>query len=316
MKTFINIRTLFVFTSMLLVGAFSMPLRALEIGIYEPPHGGNFRFHLIQGSGTDTLIDVVIPDGCDAICKANKVSAEINAKLGPKYSKVNPTGGILHPTITIDDTTTTLVKQFDGTGERTAFFKPLNDAKKEKKITKIAVDYHLFEGEILNGIDQNGIESVFQSSFGYGNIVAAAIFSFSDLSGNTIDALLTDTYNGFLADLTAADSANLSLDLINDEINFIFPDWESSGFVDTFTSDTNAYASMSLGTTTIPEPSLLSLMAIAAIALGLATKRSGKQKNRRPTTISIVNRCTLSNRPIIFSEAILHNRADSRELLL
>lgn len=142
---------------------------------------------------------------------------------------------------------------------------------------KVAVvDFHTFSPGVLAGTDQNGGESQFQSSFGFNGIVADSNLLFSELSGNTIDDLLADTYNSFLADLPANVLSNLVLDLANDEITFAFPDLATNGFVQNFTSDTNAYASQGL-TGTIPEPSTLSL---ALLALLTVSFRLAKGKRR------------------------------------
>lgn len=272
MKNFIGKRLSGFGLLALLFSSASWSVHANDINIYQPEHGGNFRLHLMDAAGKDTLIDVVLNGNETAEQKANIVSAEINRIFNNQtFSRVNPGGGLLHPTIEVDSSITTFRYAWDGTGERHRFTKHADNSNTQtNKETMIAVDYHLFDGVMLDGVDQNGQESIFQASFGFDNVVADASFRFGDLSGNTIDALLIDTYHAFLADLPSMYQGNLSLDLLNDEINFVFPDWSAAGFVETFTSDTNAYASMSMGTNTIPEPSLIHLLSIAAIGMRLA----------------------------------------------
>lgn len=132
------------------------------------------------------------------------------------------------------------------------------------------VDY---EG-VLAGIDANGDESVFQSSFGFDGLIANASLTFSTLSGSTIDDLLIDTFDEFLTDLPMSLTTNLKLDLVNDQITFLWPTQESNYFVTNFTSDITTAAS--LGMTSIPEPPTIFLLIIGfpilvGLKLGLVT---------------------------------------------
>ncbi len=142
------------------------------------------------------------------------------------------------------------------------------------------LDFHLFTDSVLAGIDQDGLESQFQASLGFDGIFADASFNFSDLSGNTIDALLTDTYNNLLADLPISYQPNLSLDLGNDAIDFMFPSTASEGFVENFTSDINAFSTASLS---VPEPSMWGLFAVGAAGFGFIRKN---RNSKKPTAVS------------------------------
>ena len=146
------------------------------------------------------------------------------------------------------------------------------------KVTTATLDFHLFGGSVLAGTSLDGFESQFQSSLGFDGIVADASFSFSGLNGNTIEALLTATYNSLLADLPADYWSSLSLDLTNEAINFVFPDSASNLFVDNFTSDANGYATLSLNTV-IPEPATWSLCLLWAAGLAFADRRSRRQSH-------------------------------------
>lgn len=153
----------------------------------------------------------------------------------------------------------------------------LDETHEKDKIAGITpkagtIDFHLFAGSVLTGIDQDGLESQFQATLGFDGILADAFFNFGDLSGNTIDDLLTDTYNSLLTDLPIAYQSNLSLDLSNDIIGFIFPTSATIGFVENFTSDINAYTTESLAT--VPEPPILSLLSIGTISLVLMRRRA------------------------------------------
>lgn len=138
------------------------------------------------------------------------------------------------------------------------------------------LDFHLSTDSVLAGVDQNGLESQFQASLGFDGIFADAIFNFSDLSGNTIDALLTDTYNNLLADLPITYQPNLSLDLANDAIDFMFPSTASEGFVENFTSDVNAFSTASLS---VPEPSMWGLFAVGAAGFGFIRKNRNSRNS-------------------------------------
>lgn len=142
------------------------------------------------------------------------------------------------------------------------------------------LDFHLFTDSALAGIDQDGLESQFQASLGFDGIFAEAVFNFSDLSGNTIDALLADTYNNLLADLPIIYQPNLSLDLGNDAIDFMFPSTASEGFVENFTSDVNAFSTASLS---VPEPSMWGLFAVGAAGFGFIRKN---RNSKKPTAAS------------------------------
>lgn len=141
------------------------------------------------------------------------------------------------------------------------------------------LDFHLFTGSVLAGIDQDGLESQFQAALGFDGIFADASFNFSELSGDTIDALLTDAYNNLLADLPTTYQPNLSLDLPNSLIAFIFPNTASEGFVENFTSDVNAY---STGSLSVPEPSMLGLLAVGAVGFGFMRRSRNPKKSDIP----------------------------------
>lgn len=273
MKRFFEKKCAELFVAVLLLSALPMSAFAQttssQLTIYNAPHGGNSQFNVFDGplGGTKHHINSVLTGPTSAHDKALLTISLINAEL----MRVAATLGAetaTTSTINLDSTVKGFEYRYDGTGERHNYSKFSTPPTTPPKKTKATVDFHGFSSELLSGVDENGNESVFQTSFGFDGFVVDASFNFSDLTGNTIDDLLTDTFNAFLADLLPIYATNLSLDLFNNEINFEFPDADAAGFVDTYTSDTNTYASLGLVTSTVPEPSVLSLLLISAIAFG------------------------------------------------
>lgn len=265
----------------------------MTIPIFQPTTGGNERWHIIDEKGNDHLIDLVIdltPSGLpiDARTKAELVRNEINRVFKRTVARLPDDSTAPNATvIELPDTYGWLFSTaHDGTHERhRATISQISTGPGNTQAIA-TIDYHLFGGELLAGVDQVGLESQFQSSFGFDGILADASFRYGDLSGNTVDALLTDTYNAFLADLPVAYAANLSLDLLNDEINFALPSWQSTGFVDNFTSDANAFATIGLGTT-IPVSSTISLLAVSAVGFRFVRIK------RRGTTSAVISKSSL-----------------------
>jgi hypothetical protein len=158
----------------------------------------------------------------------------------------------------------------DNTGEKENFWGP---KPKEGRMS-----FHVPDDSAPAGIDWDGLESQFQASLGFDDVLVDVSLNFSDLSGNTINDLLTDIYNGLLAGLPVAYAPNLSLDLSNGAIMFMFPIGVSQGFVENFTSDVNVLSGLSLEV--LPEPSMLSLLAISAVGFGYM--RRSRRNSKTP----------------------------------
>lgn len=275
------------FASALLLSVFSLSAQAsnpLSITVTSPKDTGEVTWGIIhEEKDGDTTKTVTVPvkinlvkgeSPADKVAKIVKAvndadtSGSVDPITGKKKDQIYQAhASILDPgKVIFSDSIKGVEHSTDSTYE--------NDRIELGYLPKKATfDFHLFVAGVLAGTDNDGAESQFQSSLGFDGIVADANFNYSDLSGNTVDALLMDTYNAFLADLPVAYQSDLSLDLLNDEINFNFSPGAGNVFVQNFTSDSNAYASFGLEKI-IPEPSLLNLLAIAAIGLGI-TKRSG-----------------------------------------
>lgn len=288
MKKIIGNRGATLFVSVLL-STFSLSVQAsnpLTITVTSPKATGEVTWDIIHeekdGNTTKTVsvpVKINLVKGESLADKVAKIVTAVNAadtsgtvdpKTGKKKDQIyQAKASILDPgKVIFSESIKAVAHSTDSTYE--------NDRIELSYLPKKATfDFHLFAGGILAGTDNDDVESQFQSSFGFDGIVADASFNYSDLSGNTIDALLTDTYNAFLADLPVAYQPDLSLDLLNDEITFEFLPSMGNVFVQNFTSGSNAYASFGLEKV-IPEPSLSSLLAIAAIGLGV-TQRRGKR---------------------------------------
>ena len=145
-------------------------------------------------------------------------------------------------------------------------------ATTEFNATGAIIDYH----GTLSGVDPNGLPSIFQASFGFDGLVVDANLTFGMATGNTIDALLANVFQQFSDDLTGLPLlSNLVLDLANERITFAFPSGQSNYFVQNFTSDISADATM--GISTVPEPELLAMLLAGLGLLGIVARRRTKE---------------------------------------
>jgi len=121
------------------------------------------------------------------------------------------------------------------------------------------------------GLDINGDESVFTASFGYDGLTVSDTIDYDNLTGTSIDDVLTDFYDSFLSQLpTQLDSA-LSLDLPDDQILFQFPNNETNYFVNIATTDAGVEEAGGIADDT-PEPGTILLAAGAVAALAVRTR--------------------------------------------
>lgn len=271
---------------------FTVPTQAqdhiIDIPIFQPTTGGNERWHLSDRQGKDHLIDLVIdlvpstdpldPPGTMVPISARKKAELVRDEINKVFNKTVATLAAGSTEIQLTEDVQGMKTAHDGTHERHKAVITRDAGGSQKAVAEAIIDFHLFDGTVLAGLDHLGNESQFQSSFGFGGIMADASFSYGELSGNTVDDLLTDTYNALLADLSIEFANNLSLDLLSDEITFLLPNWQSSVFVDNFTSDNNAFASIGLSSSIVAIPSTLSLLGISLIVMGFSRKKRVKIK--------------------------------------
>lgn len=135
----------------------------------------------------------------------------------------------------------------------------------------------------LSGVDLDGNQSQFFASFGFNDglndYVATSNFPFSDIPDNTIDSLLTLTYDNLFASLPPAFKSDLVLDLDADEISYTFSSNIVSAFVETQSTDTGGGYSQEIEIKT-PEPtSTLSLLSLGLLGGGVTLKRKLKSSN-------------------------------------
>ena len=141
------------------------------------------------------------------------------------------------------------------------------------KNTKLQLDFH----EGISGVDFDGFESIFQSSFGSSGFFADSELTFGMLSGITISDLLTDTFNELLLDLPQSLQPNLSLDLDNELITFLITDDVDDAFVMNNSTDTMTEITFGLISPSVPEPSsILSLLALGTLGAASTLKRKLK----------------------------------------
>lgn len=261
---------IFIFCLAFIIGMFTFSASAegiIEITPGTPLRDGTSTWTIyLQGQAVDIQIQVKKTDTAED--KARKIAIALDNLHRQRGLPSMLDGTVTNPngTITISLTSNVqrVLRHSDTTGERDTIVASASPQKG-------TFDIHLITGSVLAGVDQDGLESQFQASFGFNGIMANANFNFSDLSGNTIDALLTDTYNSLLSDLPATYRSMLSINLSSSEINFEFPFDAINGFVENMATDINTSASLGLALE-IPEPSTPILLATGLMVFSLTKK--------------------------------------------
>ena len=121
--------------------------------------------------------------------------------------------------------------------------------------------------------------------------MASSQFLFSELGGNDIDNWLSSIFTDLQGQLPVVYQPNLSLDLDNDLMSFIFPDeiLPSSGLIENGTTDINASSSLDIEVQPTPEPtSTLSLLSLGILGAGATLKRKVKRSHsikKEPTKV-------------------------------
>lgn len=177
-----------------------------------------------------------------------------------------------------------LQKLIDPTGENAKL-----EAINKQKPTKATFDNELIEvASSLSGLDSDGNESVFLASLGFEtdtqNILVSSELLFSELGGNSIDDLLSITFTNLQTQLPIEFQPNLSLDLTNDEISFIYPENTrvGTGFLESQATDSNISSSLEITTVSVPEfysiKSLLSfgILGMLSLLVKIANKKNFK----------------------------------------
>lgn len=112
------------------------------------------------------------------------------------------------------------------------------------------------------------------------SVSASSQFSFSELGGNDIDDWLSTIFTDLQGQLPLIYQPNLSLNLIDDTISFVFPEniLLGSGFIENGTTDINVSSSLNLEVgEQVSEPtSTLSILALGTLGVGATLKRKLK----------------------------------------
>ena len=133
-------------------------------------------------------------------------------------------------------------------------------------------------------MDGSGNESIFLASLGFNtpseNVFASSQFLFSELPGSDINDWLSAIFTDLQGQLPVVYRSNLSLDLTNDTISFVFPEniLPDSSFIESGTNDVNVSSSLDIEVETIPEPtSTLGLFSLGILGVGATIKRQVKR---------------------------------------
>lgn len=264
-----------VFTSCLV---FSNQAKAdIKLTTGETQNAGVVLYRVTFNNGDQTRFRQDLAKGTGALFKAELLEAMFknpSDMLQTPPEKALPVDVTRMQNMLIFKGIKSLQKLVDSTGEVSKM-----EAINNQKPTKATFDNELIEvAPSLSGLDSDGNESMFLASLGFETntetILASSQFLFSELGGNSIDDLLLTTFTDLQIQLPIEFQPNLSLDLINDEISFIFPEDTKvgTGFIESQSTDTNTSASLEIDIVVVPEP-LTILGTGAAIAFGAGFKR-------------------------------------------
>ncbi len=220
------------------------PPTFVETYSYTPPGGGkaiNFT--------------VTVTAGDSAESKADAIAAAINNPTGPVKGSAsvdaNPNGPEVNSAGVIK-----LVTSTSGEKDRLFALGPVPPG------SYITVAY----GGPLTGTTYGGFAtSTFDASFGYNGLLDQSSVTYDTLSSQTVDGVLTATYNNLLAGLIPSLQSDLTLDLSTGTITFALPTGVSNPFVVGSSSDQSLYYAESVVTT--PEPSTLSLLGCGVLCM-------------------------------------------------
>ncbi|NET44749.1 hypothetical protein [Okeania sp. SIO2B3] len=261
-------------------------LADIKLTTGEPEKAGLIRARVTFGDGSITEVEVNVPEGTTSVGKAILLQ---NAFLNPPNIP-NPNGpgqikqrGIqtqrMGNMLTFPGNIDVFEKIRDTTGETTRL-----EAVNRQKAKEGQIDGSFIEiASSLSGLDSSGNESEFVASLGFEtpseNVSVSSQFLFSDLGGNDIDDWLSTIFIDIQQQLPTIYQSDLSLDLINDEISFVFPEniLLGSGFIANGSNDLNVSSSLDIEVEKIPEPTFtLSFLALGTLGAASTLKRKLK----------------------------------------
>lgn len=227
------------------------PLHAGSITAGQPQKDGIDTFALYKaGGGFGVSVDVDIKQADTPAAKAIKIKEAVNQTIAGIAS--------------IDNNDLTKVNL--------AGYNALIFGNKSREPIKVAdaggvgvtgnVAYVGYNAD-PSGEDPFGFESSFTTSFGYVGLSISATLLYHQLSGPTIDDLLTDMYYDLRSQLPVTLQPRISLG--PRFIRFDLPDDQSGYFVDNLSTDT--VTEELGGLATVPEPSTLVLTAAGCLVL-------------------------------------------------
>ncbi|MCZ8190270.1 MAG: PEP-CTERM sorting domain-containing protein [Microcystis sp. LE19-338.1B] len=272
-----NLATIMVTISTLLVFA-DQALADIELTTGTPSKAGKIIIRITLKDGKTKDVEVTIPKGTTSTGKATLINNAFQVgepfTLPPLEQEGNKL--IFPPNVKKFE------KLLDDTGQTTKL-----KAVKKQKAKEGQIDGEYIElASVLSGLDGSGNESIFLASLGFNtpseNVFASSQFLFSELPGSDINDWLSAIFTDLQGQLPVVYRSNLSLDLTNDTISFIFPEniLPDSSFIESGTNDVSVSSSLDIEVETIPEPtSTLGLLSLGILGAGATIKRQVKRNH-------------------------------------
>ena len=262
-------------------------LADIKLTTGTPTKEGVITIKITLGNGKTKIVNVTVPEETTSTGKAILINNAFKTGQPFTLKGIEQNGNMLTFPKIVDK----FEKLKDTTGETTKL-----EAVNEQKAKKGQIDGEFIEiASQLAGVDALGNESIFIASLGFETetetILASSQFLFSELGGNDIDNWLSSIFTDLQGQLPVVYQPNLSLDLDNDLMSFIFPDeiLPSSGLIENGTTDINASSSLDIEVQPTPEPtSTLSLLSLGILGAGATLKRKVKRSHsikKEPTKV-------------------------------
>lgn len=219
-------------------------------------------------AGKAITFTITVVPGETAEDKADAIVAAINDPTGPVKGAASRANNINHPEQVNSAGTIALVTSTSGEKDKILALGPVLPG------SFITVAY----GGTLTGTTYDGgAPSTFFAAFGYDGVSTQSSVAYNLLPHQTVDGVMTATYNNLLAGLPSALQSSLTLSLSTDTIRFALPGGATNPFVVGNSLDQSLSYGESLVTAT-PEPSSLYMMGMGlfcALVSAFRLRRTG-----------------------------------------